>query len=46
VHEVAHLIEKNHGERFIAILDAAMPKWRLFKQELNATPLKHEDWGY
>jgi predicted metal-dependent hydrolase len=46
VHELAHLIEKNHGERFIAILDAAMPKWRLFKQELNAAPLKHEDWFY
>ena len=46
VHELAHLIERTHNDRFLAILNKAMPKWRLFKQELNAAPLSHESWRY
>lgn len=46
VHELTHLLERNHNERFIQIMDAVMPLWRLHKQTLNAAPLAHEEWEY
>jgi predicted metal-dependent hydrolase len=45
LHEMAHLIEPNHGPRFVAILDEHCPHWRLRRDELNALPLSAEDWG-
>lgn len=36
VHELVHLIEKNHGKRFIALMDKYYPDWRKVKSELNA----------
>lgn len=44
VHEMAHLIEPTHSERFIHILDRHHPGWREARDELNALPLKAEDW--
>jgi predicted metal-dependent hydrolase len=35
-HELAHLIEPNHGAEFWRILDRSMPDWRLRMEELNA----------
>ena len=35
VHEMAHLIEPTHSDRFIAILDARYPTWRDARVELN-----------
>lgn len=35
LHEMLHLIEKNHGKRFIALLDTYMPDWRMIKDMLN-----------
>ncbi len=46
VHELTHLIERRHNERFIALMDANLPKWRQYKKALNAEPLGHEDWAY
>jgi len=46
VHELAHLLEPSHNNRFIAIMDRFMPKWRLYRDELNALPVRHEDWKY
>jgi len=46
VHELAHLIERNHNDRFTAILDRHLPQWRLYRQELNAASLAHERWSY
>ena len=46
VHEMVHLIERRHTERFRALMDAAMPSWRLHRDELNRAPLAHEDWSY
>jgi predicted metal-dependent hydrolase len=46
LHELVHLVERNHGERFIALMDKHMPHWRLHRQELNAAPLGNERWGY
>ncbi|MDF9434780.1 M48 family metallopeptidase [Chromohalobacter israelensis] len=46
VHEMVHLLERHHTERFRALMDQCMPDWRLRKDELNETPLAHDDWGY
>jgi predicted metal-dependent hydrolase len=39
VHEMIHLIEPTHSERFIALLDRFYPAWREARAELNALPL-------
>lgn len=44
VHEMAHLIERNHGERFSKLMDSFMPDWRTRRDELNLAPLAAEDW--
>ncbi len=46
VHEMVHLLERHHNERFRELMDKAMPQWRLHRKELNRTPLAHEDWCY
>src|SRR5687767_1179800 len=35
VHEVAHLLEPKHDERFVALLDKHFPTWREARVELN-----------
>ncbi|GAB2878030.1 hypothetical protein GCM10027277_54290 [Pseudoduganella ginsengisoli] len=44
VHEMAHLLEPTHSERFVAILDKFYPTWREARAELNELPLSAEDW--
>ena len=44
VHEVAHLLEASHSERFVTILDRHWPQWRESRAELNALPLGAEAW--
>jgi predicted metal-dependent hydrolase len=39
VHELAHLRHRNHGARFTALLDDALPQWRDIRDELNRLPL-------
>lgn len=46
VHELAHLIERHHNDRFRAVLDRHLPKWKHIRDQLNAAPLAHEDWTY
>lgn len=46
VHELAHLIERHHNDRFISVLDLYLPNWRSLKDELNNSPLAHEEWSY
>jgi predicted metal-dependent hydrolase len=46
VHEMAHLLEPTHNERFITLMVLFIPKWRVYKDQLNRLPVKHEDWGY
>lgn len=40
LHELVHLIEPTHNARFIALMDAQMPSWRQFRDELNRLPLR------
>ena len=44
VHEMAHLLEPTHSERFIAILQQHYPTWREARAELNELPLSAEAW--
>ncbi|MDE2798471.1 MAG: SprT family zinc-dependent metalloprotease [Gemmatimonadota bacterium] len=46
VHEMVHLIEPSHNDRFRDLMDAFMPQWRLHRDALNRAPLAHEDWRY
>lgn len=45
VHELAHLLEPTHSERFGAILDQHIPSWRESRSELNALPLAETSWS-
>ena len=42
MHELAHIIERNHNERFIELMDLHMPDWRARRNELNEAPLATE----
>lgn len=44
VHEMAHLIERGHGERFTKLMDDFLPDWRARRDLLNEAPLAHEEW--
>lgn len=46
VHELVHLKERSHNERFITFMDEHMPKWRFFRDELNRLPFSHLEWKY
>ena len=46
VHEMAHLIERKHNDRYIALMDQFLPSWRARRDELNYAPLAHETWSY
>ena len=39
LHELLHLVDTSHGERFIAALDTYLPDWRERRSKLNAQPL-------
>ncbi len=45
VHELLHLIEKKHNEKFIALMTKHIPKWRSIRDELNGFILSYEEWG-
>ena len=45
-HELTHLVERHHNDRFIGLMDRHLPDWRLRRQQLNAAPLAHETWTY
>ena len=46
VHEMVHLIEPSHNDRFRDLMDTFMPQWHLHRDVLNRAPLAHEDWRY
>lgn len=45
VHEMLHLLEPTHSERFMTMLTEHYPTWREARSELNELPLGAEDWG-
>lgn len=45
VHEMLHLVEPTHGERFMALIDQHYPTWREARVDLNELPLGAGSWG-
>lgn len=45
VHEMVHLIEPTHSDRFIALLEKHYPTWLEARAELNELPLTAEVWN-
>ena len=45
VHEMVHLREPTHSERFAEILSEHWPQWREARQELNELPLAAVAWN-
>ena len=46
VHEMVHLLERYHTDRFRALMDQHLPQWPVYRDQLNYLPLAHEDWRY
>ncbi len=46
VHELVHLHERQHNERFMALLTKAMPNWHVQRELLKSLPLAYETWEY
>lgn len=46
VHEMVHLLERNHNDRFKNYMDKYLPNWKSIKEELNKIPVSHADWNY
>ena len=44
VHEMAHLLEPTHDQKFIAVMDRFMPLWRNYRDALNQSPVRHQHW--
>lgn len=46
LHEMVHLLEPKHGERFVSLMDQFMPRWQFLRDKLNRLPVRHSDWDY
>src|SRR3990170_1824084 len=46
VHELLHLLERQHNDNFFALMNEHLPQWRSRRSELNAAPLGHARWSY
>lgn len=46
VHELLHLREPSHNQRFVSLMDQTMPAWRTLRELLNQLPVRHEEWEY
>ncbi|WP_246140339.1 SprT-like domain-containing protein [Euhalothece natronophila] len=40
VHEMTHLFERHHNERFRSLMDQFLPHWRRYRDELNQTSIE------
>jgi len=45
IHELMHLLERHHNDRFMALMDQHLSNWRVYRDELNQAPLGHENWS-
>ena len=46
VHEMIHLLERHHNNRFLLLMEKFMPQWKFYKDELNRLPVSHGEWEY
>ncbi len=40
VHEMVHLLEASHNNKFKALMDRFYPNWKLYRKELRSLPIK------
>ncbi len=43
-HELIHLLERHHNERFRTYLDKFLPQWRFYREELNSLTSDYPEW--
>lgn len=46
IHELVHILEPRHNERFKELMDEHLSNWRYFRDLLNSAPLAHAHWDY
>lgn len=46
VHEMVHLLERHHNQRFQLLMNRFLPNWEKVKKELNRLPISHANWDY
>lgn len=46
VHEMVHFLERQHNDRFVALMSKFLPQWRQYREELNRAPLARAEWNY
>lgn len=46
VHEMVHLLERHHNDRYLAYMEKFLPSWGFLKDELNRMPASHWEWDY
>jgi len=46
MHEMVHLLERQHNDRFLYYMETYLPNWKQLKDELNKLPVSHADWNY
>jgi len=44
VHEMIHMLEPTHNDRFVMLMDQVMPKWKFYRDELNRLPVGYKNW--
>lgn len=44
VHEMVHLLERHHNDRFLHYINTFLPNWKQLKSELNTLPVGYADW--
>ncbi len=46
VHELVHLLERHHNDRFTGYMNKFLPQWQNYRDELNHSILSHTEWDY
>jgi predicted metal-dependent hydrolase len=46
VHEMIHILEPTHSEKFQVFMNQLMPDWKQRRQLLNRLPVRHDHWQY
>lgn len=46
VHEMVHLLERHHNDRFKAYMDEFLPNWKSIRDELNEMIYESSQWTY
>ena len=46
VHEMVHLLERNHNDKFKAYMDEFLPNWKSIRDELNEMIYESSQWTY